>query len=73
MYVKVVRPAGIDLFEEAGFEKKFIMTLPLGKSLYVLAGPVKADTLSWIRVSDGTMIGWGVQDYVVAQLAPAGQ
>jgi serine/threonine protein kinase len=65
IYVKVVRPNGFDMFKEAGFDKDFITTLSSGKILYVLQGPVRADTLSWIKVSDGVTVGWGVQDHVV--------
>ncbi len=66
IYVKVVRPAGLDLFKAAGFDQEFITTLPAGKILYVAQGPVRANSLSWIKVSDGVNVGWGVQDYVVA-------
>jgi hypothetical protein len=65
IYVKVVRPNGFDMFKEAGFDKDFITTLSSGKILYVLQGPVRADTLSWIKVSDGVTVGWGVQDHVI--------
>ncbi len=66
IYVKVVRPQGFDLMEEPGFDKNFIMTIPTGTTMFVIGGPSSADTLSWIRVSVGDKLGWGVQDYVVA-------
>jgi hypothetical protein len=66
IYVKIVRPAGLDLSKGAGFEKEFITTLPVNRIVYVVAGPVRADSLNWIQVTDGGGTGWGVQDYVVA-------
>jgi hypothetical protein len=66
IYVKIVRPAGLDVSKEAGFDKDFITTLPVGKVVRVLAGPARANSLNWIQVTDGTTTGWGVQDYVVA-------
>jgi hypothetical protein len=64
IYVKIVRPAGLDLSKEAGFDKDFITTLPAGRVVYVVAGPTRANTLNWIKVTDGATTGWGVQDYV---------
>jgi serine/threonine protein kinase len=64
IYVKVVRPAGLDVRKAPGFETEFIVTLAVGKILYVSDGPVHADSLSWIKISDGVTTGWGVQDYV---------
>ena len=66
IYVKIVRPAGLDVSKEPGFEKEFITTLAVGKIVYVLEGPVSVSTLSWIKVMDGATTGWGVQDHVVA-------
>jgi len=66
IYVKIVRPSGLDVFKEAGFDGEFITTLPAGKIVYVIQGPVQASSLSWIKVSDGVTTGWGVQDHVVA-------
>ncbi len=66
IYVKIVRPDGLDVFKEAGFDTEFIATLPTGKIMYVIQGPVRASSLSWIKVSDGVTTGWGVQDHVVA-------
>ena len=68
IYVKVVRPAGLDVRNAPGFETEFIVTLAAGKILYVLDGPTRADSLSWIKISDGVTTGWGVQD----QVAPFG-
>jgi serine/threonine-protein kinase len=65
IYVKVVRPAGLDVSKDAGFDKEFITTLPVNRILYVLQGPVRVNSLAWIKVTDGTTTGWGVQDYVV--------
>jgi hypothetical protein len=61
-----VRPAGLDVSKEPGFEKEFITTIKVDKIVYVLEGPVKVNTLSWIKVTDDVTIGWGVQDHVVA-------
>jgi hypothetical protein len=66
IYVKVVRPAGLDVLKEAGFDQEFITTLAVGKILYVVSGPVSIRSLSWIKITDGVTTGWGVQDYVVA-------
>jgi len=66
IYVKVVRPAGLDVRKAPGFETEFIVTLAAGKILYVLDGPTRADSLAWIKVTDGVTTGWGVQDQVVA-------
>jgi serine/threonine-protein kinase len=66
LYVKIVRPDGLDLFKEAGFDAQFVATLPAGNIVYVVQGPVQARSLSWIKVSDGVTTGWGVQDHVVA-------
>ena len=65
IYVKIVRPAGLDVSKEAGYEKEFVTTLPIGRIVYVVAGPVRANALNWIQVTDGVTTGWGVQDYVV--------
>ena len=48
---------------EPGLTRTFT-TLPAGKTLYVLPGPIRANSLTWIRVTDGTVAGWGVQDHV---------
>ncbi len=72
IYVRVVKPGGVNLHVEAGFDKAFITTISHNSILYVLAGPVRADNLNWIRMRDlrtGT-IGWGVQDNVVAYARP---
>jgi serine/threonine protein kinase len=66
IYVKVVRPAGLDVSKEPGFDKDFITTLAAGKIIYVLEGPVSVRALSWIKVADGATTGWVVQDHVVA-------
>jgi len=66
IYVKIVRPAGLDVSKEPGFEKEFITTIAVDKIVYVLEGPVSVRTLSWIKVTDGVTTGWGVQDHVVA-------
>jgi len=64
IYVQVVRPSGIELYKGAGFDNDWILTIPTGKLLYVMQGPVKANALSWLLLSDGVTAGWGVQDYV---------
>jgi serine/threonine protein kinase len=64
IYVRVVRPAGVELFKAAGFDGEWILTMPVGKILYVRQGPVRANSLSWIQMTDGATAGWGVQDYV---------
>jgi hypothetical protein len=61
-----VRPAGLDVSKEPGFEKEFVTTMTVGKIVYVLEGPVSVNTLSWIKVTDDVTTGWGVQDFVVA-------
>ena len=66
IYVKVVRPAGLDVLKGPGFDQEFITTLAAGKILYVLDGPASVRSLSWIKVTDGVTTGWGVQDHVVA-------
>jgi hypothetical protein len=66
IYVKVVRPTGLDVLQEPGFDKEFITTIAVGEIIYVLDGPTSVKSLSWIKVTDGTTTGWGVQDYVVA-------
>lgn len=73
IYVRVVKPDGVNLHVAAGFDKAFITTIPHNSILYVLSGPVKADTLSWIQMRDlkTGRIGWGVQDNVVAYARPA--
>lgn len=65
-WVKIVRPAGMDIFQGAGFDREFITTLGTGQLVYVLQGPVRANSLSWIRITDGVVVGWGIQDYVSA-------
>jgi hypothetical protein len=54
------------VFKAAGFDGEFIVTLPANGIVYVLQGPVRANSLSWLQVSDGATVGWGVQDHVVA-------
>lgn len=73
IYVRVVKPEGLNLHVAAGFDKAFITTIPHNSILYVLSGPVKADTLSWLQMRDlrTGRIGWGVQDNVVAYARPA--
>ncbi len=66
IYVKIVRPAGLDVSKEPGFEKEFVTTMTVGKIVHVLEGPVSVNTLSWIKVTDGVTTGWGIQDHVVA-------
>lgn len=66
IYVQVVKPSGLDVFVGAGFSQDFITTLPAGKILYVLSGSSRADSLTWIRVTDGAVVGWGVQDHITA-------
>jgi hypothetical protein len=56
----------MDIFQGAGFDREFITTLGTGKLVYVLQGPVRADSLSWIRITDGVVVGWGIQDYAAA-------
>jgi serine/threonine protein kinase len=66
IYVKVVRPGGLDVLVEPGFDNAFITTLPADEIIYVLDEPKIIKSLWWIKVTDGTTTGWGVQDYVVA-------
>jgi hypothetical protein len=66
IYVRVVKPAGFDVFKGAGFDQDFITTAPAGRLLYVLPGTTRANSLTWIRVTDGAVVGWGVQDQVTA-------
>lgn len=66
IYVKIVRPAGLDVFKEAGFDGEFIITLPINKIVYVAQGPVRANSLSWVQITDGVTTGWGIQDHVAA-------
>jgi hypothetical protein len=54
------------VFQGAGFNQGFITVLGTGKLVYVLQGPVRADSLSWIRITDGAVAGWVIQDHVVA-------
>jgi len=61
-----VRPAGLDVLKEPGFDKEFVTTLAVDKIIYVLDGPTSVNSLWWIKVTDGTTTGWGVQDHVVA-------
>ena len=66
IYVKVVRPAGFDVLVEPGFDNAFFTTIPADEIIYVLDGPRLIKSLWWIKVTDGTTTGWGVQDHVVA-------
>lgn len=66
IWARIVRPAGLDVFQGAGFDQEFVTALRSGKLVYVLQGPVRANSLSWIRITDGAVVGWGIQDYVVA-------
>ena len=66
IWARIVRPAGLDVFQGAGFDQEFVTELGSGKLVYVLQGPVRANSLSWIRITDGAVVGWGIQDHVVA-------
>jgi serine/threonine-protein kinase len=72
MYVKAVKPEGVILGQEAGFDKPYIATLPQDSILYVLAGPVSANDLLWIRLRDQNTgrVGWARQDSVAAYAIP---
>jgi hypothetical protein len=54
------------VFQGAGFDQEFVTALGSGRLVYVLEGPVRANSLSWIRITDGAVVGWGIQDHVVA-------
>jgi len=66
IYVKAIKPEGVVLRKGAGFDSDYYTTLPLGTVLYVLQGPVSADSLQWLRLSSGAWSGWARQDEVVA-------
>jgi hypothetical protein len=66
IYVKAIKPNGVVLRKGAGFDTDYYTTLPLGTVLYVLQGPVSADSLQWLRLSSGDWSGWARQDEVVA-------
>jgi hypothetical protein len=66
IYVKAIKPTGVVLRKGAGFDTDYYTTLPLGTVLYVLQGPVSADSLQWLRLSSGARSGWARQDEVVA-------
>ncbi len=66
IWARIVRPAGLDVYQGAGFDEEFVTALGSGKLVYVLQGPVRANSLSWIRITDGVVVGWGLQDHVVA-------
>jgi hypothetical protein len=66
IYVKAIKPSGVVLRKGAGFDSDYYTTLPLGTVLYVLQGPVSADSLQWLRLSSGAWSGWARQDEVVA-------
>jgi hypothetical protein len=66
IWARIVRPDGLDVFQGAGFDQEFVTALGSGKLVYVLQGPVRANALSWIRITDGAVVGWGIQDHVVA-------
>ncbi len=72
IYVKGVKPEGVILNQEAGFDKPYITTLPQGSILYVLAGPVTANDLLWVRLRDQSTskVGWARQDDVAAYAVP---
>jgi hypothetical protein len=54
------------VYQGAGFDQDFVTTLGTGRLVYVLQGPVRANSLSWIKITDGVVVGWGIQDHVVA-------
>jgi hypothetical protein len=72
MYVKAVKPEGVNLRKTAGFDGAFVATIGQGAILYVLGGPVRADNLLWIRMRDNRTgyVGWDRQDNVVAFAVP---
>ncbi len=73
IYVKAIKPEGLNLHAAAGFDQEFITTASSGSILYVLGGSVKANNLSWIRMRDVRtgVTGWGLQDDVIAYAASA--
>lgn len=66
IYVKIVRPDGLAVRKEPGYDKEFITTIGVDNIIYVLEGPTNIKSLWWIKVTDGTTTGWGVRDDVVA-------
>lgn len=72
MYVKAVKPEGVILGTEAGFDKPHVATISQGSILYTMAGPVTANNLAWLKMRDLNTgkSGWARQDSVAAYGLP---
>ena len=68
---RVVRPTGLDLNNEPGFDASFVETVGPEYQVAVLKGPERRNGLWWwqFRAPDGR-VGWGVADYAEPSAGP---